>query len=452
MPPRSAPLVEERGQLPANAPPVDERRLLRKATWRLLPLLCLCFVAAFLDRVNVGFAALELQKDLAFSDTVYSLGAGLFFIGYFLFEVPSNLVLERVGARLWIARIMVVWGVLSSATMFVGSAPAFYALRFLLGAAEAGFFPGIVLYLTYWFPNAYRSHTVALFMTAPALSGVVGAPLSGYLLDNPPTGLRGWQWLFLIEGLPSIVLGVLVLVLLPNGPKDAKFLTQAEQVWLGERLASERAEREQAHALGVWQALLHPRVLLLGLIYFLLVIGAYGFELFMPKTLALVFPDAKKTELGLLAAVPPLTAVFVMVLWGRRSDRLGERRWHVAWPALFAAGGLVMASFDVSPALALVAAAVAVAGRWSAIPPFWGLPTAFLSGSAAAGGIALINAVGNLGGFVGPMLMGTLKDATGSYAAGLRLLAVAYVIGALLALGVGRDDTRVSRSTTMRRC
>jgi MFS transporter, ACS family, tartrate transporter len=415
---------------------VDERGLMAKLTWRLIPFLCLCFLVAFLDRVNVGFAALQMQTDLKFSDTTYSLGAGMFFIGYFLFEVPSNLILEKVGARVWIARIMIVWGVISAGMMFVRSPTSFYVARFALGAAEAGFFPGIILYLTYWFPTAHRSRTIAMFMTAPALSGIVGAPLSGYLLDHHPASVPGWQWLFLVEGIPSVVLGVVVLFVLPNGPRAVTWLTAAESDWLARRLDGERAERERHHAMSVWRTLYHPKVLMLCLVYFLVVIGAYGFDFFMPKILARVFSGASKTELGLIAAVPSLYTVFIMVLWGRRSDRLAERRWHVVWPALWAAGGLVVASFDVAPAVALLAAAIAVSGRWSCIPPFWSLPTAFLSGTAAAGGIALINAVGNLGGFVGPYLMGALKDATGSYSAGLRVLAGAYVLGGLVVLSL----------------
>lgn len=411
---------------------------MRKMSLRLMPLLGTCFLAAFLDRVNVGFAALEMQGDLAFSDTVYSLGAGLFFIGYFLFELPSNLILERVGARMWIARIMVVWGFISSAMMFVRDETSFYILRFLLGAAEAGFFPGIILYLTYFFPNAFRSRTIALFMTAPALSGVIGGPLSGLLLDHHPDWIRGWQWLFLVEGLPSVLLGILVWFRLPNGPTDARWLTVAEKQWLASRLATERREREATHGAGSLRMLLDPRVLGCAVVYFCLVIGAYGFDFFMPKLLSQVFPSASKLELGLLAAVPPLCSVFVMVAWGRRSDRLAERRFHVLYPVLWAAAGLAILSFDVAPGLALAAAAIAVTGRWSAIPPFWGVPTAFLSGTAAAGGIALINSVGNLGGFVGPLVMGALNDATGSFAAGLRVLAGAYLVGGFLVMWLAR--------------
>jgi len=417
--------------------PVDERQLMAKISWRLIPFLGFCFLVAFLDRVNVGFAALTMQADLKFSDAMYATGAGIFFLGYFLFEVPSNLILEKVGARIWIARIMIVWGLISSAMMFVSSPGMFYVLRFLLGAAEAGFFPGIILYLTYWYPTAHRARTVALFMTAPPLAGLVGSPLSGFLLDHHPASLLGWQWLFLIEGIPSVLTGIAVLLLLPNGPRTAKWISAAEADWLTQRLDAERAEREKHHKMSVTRALLHPRVLLLCFIYFLIVIGAYGFDFFMPKILNKVFAGVSKTQLGLISAVPSFITVFVMVWWGRRSDRLGERRWHVVWPSVWAAIGLTVASFDVVPPLvALAAAALAVSGRWSCLPPFWGLPTAFLSGSAAAGGLALINAIGNLGGYAGPKVMGFMKDMTGSYAGGLRLLAAAYILGAILVLSL----------------
>jgi MFS transporter, ACS family, tartrate transporter len=416
--------------------PVDERRLMSKISWRLIPFLVFCFLVAFLDRVNVGWAALTMQADLKFSDAVYASGAGIFFIGYFLFEVPSNLILEKVGARIWIARIMIVWGIISSAMMFVRSPGTFYTLRFLLGAAEAGFFPGIILYLTYWYPAAHRARTVALFMIAPPLAGLFGNPLSGVLLDHHPASLPGWQWLFLIEGIPSVLTGIAVLFLLPNGPRNAKWISSAEADWLTRRLDAERAEREKHHAMSVWRALVHPRVLLLCLIYFLIVIPAYGADFFMPKILREAFKSASNTQLGLILAIPSLYTVFVMVFWGRRSDRLGERRWHVVWPSVWAAIGLTVASFDVPPLVVLAAVTIAVSGRWSCLPPFWGLPTAFLSGSAAAGGLALINAIGNLGGYVGPKIMGFMKTATGSYSAGLRLLAVAYILGAILVLSL----------------
>ena len=411
-----------------------EPRVMSKLTWRLIPFMCLCYMTAFLDRVNVGFAALDMKADLKYSDAVYGLGAGIFFIGYFLFEVPSNVILEKVGARIWIARIMILWGFISSAMMFAKTAWLFYLLRFLLGAGEAGFFPGMILYLTYWFPTSYRSRTVALFMTAAALSGVIGSPLSGFLLDHHPVWLKGWQWLFVIEGIPSVLLGFAVLFFLPNGPREARWLDAEELNWLTTRLEVERAEREKSHHLTLWQALSHPLVLVLSLLYFLIVIGGYGLDMFMPQVLKLAFPAVSTSVLGLIAAIPPLITVFAMIFWGRHSDHRRERRWHVALPAWWAALGLLLATCGVPPIVSVLALTLAVSGRWSCIPPFWGLPTAFLSGTAAAGGIAMINSIGNLGGFAGPFIMGWFKDQTGSYSLGLRVLAGAFIAGGLLSL------------------
>jgi ACS family tartrate transporter-like MFS transporter len=413
-----------------------ERRVMSKATWRLVPFMCLCYLIAYLDRVNVGYAALQMKVDLNFSDAIYGFGSGIFFVGYFLFEVPSNIMLERVGARMWIARIMIVWGIISSGMLFVKTPLVFYGLRFLLGAGEAGFFPGMILYLTYWFPTAYRSRTVALFMAAAAMAGVVGNPLSGLLLDHHPELLKGWQWLFLVEGLPSVLLGIAVLVYLPNGPRDVRWLDAEELGWLNARLDAERAAREEKHAMSLWQALSHPRVLVLSLLYFLIVIGGYGLDLFMPQVLSVAFPHVTKTVLGLIGAIPPAVTVVVMILWGRRSDARRERRWHVALPSWWAAFGLLVATLPVPPSVSVVALAFAVSGRWSSIPPFWGLPTAFLSGTAAAGGIALINSIGNLGGFVGPYLMGWFKQQTGNYDVGLRVLAGAFIVGGILSISL----------------
>lgn len=415
-------------------PSALERQVMSKATWRLVPFMCLCYLVAYLDRVNVGFAALEMKVDLNFSDRIYGLGSGIFFIGYFLFEVPSNILLERVGARLWIARIMIVWGFISGSMLLVKTPWLFYVLRFLLGAGEAGFFPGMILYLTYWFPTAYRSRTIALFMAAAAMAGVVGSPLSGLLLDHHPVWLKGWQWLFLIEAVPAVLLGIAVLIYLPNGPKNVPWLDEPELSWLTARLDSERASREEKHSMSLGQALSHPRVLVLSLLYFLIVIGGYGLDMFMPQVLGVAFPKVSKTVLGVISAVPPLVTVFVMIFWGRRSDSRRERRWHVALPSWWAAFGLLLATLPVPPIVSVVALSLAVSGRWSSIPPFWGLPTAFLSGTAAAGGIALINSIGNLGGFVGPYLMGWFKDHTGSYALGLRVLAGAFIAGGILSL------------------
>jgi MFS transporter, ACS family, tartrate transporter len=401
-----------------------ERRTISKALWRLIPFMCICYIAAFIDRVNVGFAKLKMMSDLGLSDTVYGTGAGIFFVGYFLFEVPSNLIMERVGARVWIARIMIVWGVISSLMMFVKNAWMFYGLRFLLGAAEAGFFPGMILYVTYWFPKAYRSRMVSLFMTAAVGSFIIGGPLSGWLMEHPQFGLKSWQWLFLAEGIPSILLGFVVLWYLPNGPRDAKWLEPSELAWLSARLDEERAAQEKKAHFTLGQALTHPKVLVLSFIYFLNVVGGYGFDFFQPQILANAFPSYTKSQLGWLTAVPAAITIPIMIAWGWSSDRKKENRWHVALAAWAFTLGLFLLSMGNTPALVLFAMTLCVAGRWCVIGPFWGLPTAFLTGTAAAGGIALINSIGNLGGQAGPVILGWFKDPSGSYAPGLRILAV----------------------------
>jgi ACS family tartrate transporter-like MFS transporter len=392
-------------------------------------------MAAFLDRVNLSFAKSQMAIDLQLDAAAYGLGAGIFFIGYFLFEVPSNLILERVGARVWIARIMVTWGIISSGMMFVQGEWSFYILRFLLGAAEAGFFPGVIFYMTNWFPASYRSRTVAIFMTAAVVSTVIGSPLSGLLLELDGTaGLHGWQWMFLIEGLPSIILGVAVFIVLPSAPKEAKWLSEEERGWLESRIESERAAAGgKTEHMSVGKALSDPRVMLLCFVYFCNVVGGYGLDFFQPTLVKQVFPEASPAEVGYFNAIPALLTVFVMNLYGRSSDRRGERKWHYVGALCWAATGLFLASLPVPPVVALTALVLAVSGRWSAIAPFWGLSTAFLSGRAAAGAIALINAVGNLGGFAGPYVMGFLEKSTGSNAVGLRILSAVMFLGAILA-------------------
>jgi MFS transporter, ACS family, tartrate transporter len=426
-----------------QALPEIEQRTMRKVTWKLIPFLCICFMAAFMDRVNVGFAKQQMVVDLGFSTAVYGFGAGVFFIGYFLFEVPSNLIMVKVGARIWIARIMLVWGLVSMCMAFVHSATGFYILRFLLGASEAGFFPGVILYLTYWFPPAYRSRTVALFMTAAVLSNVIGGPLSGLLLElDGVLGIRGWKWLFVSEAFPSIILGIVVFFRLPSGPEQAKWLLEGERDWLVRRLLGDKKQAVGERDPSFLQTLSDPRVLLLCAVYFANVIGGYGLDFFLPTLIKRAFPSASSAFVGVLSAVPPLFAIFAMILHGRSSDRRGERRWHVATALWWAAFGLLLASLPVPALVGLFALALAVSGRWSTIAPFWGLSTTFLSGSAAAGAIALINAVGNLGGFVGPYMMGWLKDHTGDYIVGLRILAGAMFVGGLLALFVRPNGGR----------
>ncbi len=425
-----------------------ERRVLAKVTWRLMPLLCFCFMAAFLDRVNVGFAKLTMLSDLGLSQAAYATGAGIFFVGYFLFEVPSNLLLQRFGARMWIARIMVVWGIVASAMMLVSGARSFYALRFVLGAAEAGFFPGVIFYLTHWYPRAYRSRTVSIFMVAAVVSFVVGSPLSGWLMDHPRFGLASWQWLFLVEGVPSLVLGVVVFFSLPDGPHAAGWLTPAEASWLSSRLAAEREEQERAEHLTLRQAFADRRILLLSFIYFLGVVAAYGLDFFSPTLLSQSFPELSKSGLGWVAAIPPLVTIPIMIVHGRSSDARHEHRWHVALAVFAQSAALLTLAMGPPPWVVVAAMTVAVAGRWCFIGPFWGLPTAILTGTAAAGGIALINSIGNLGGQAGPVIMSRLASPTGGLAFGLVALASVTAACGILVLAIPiRPATRnVSRA------
>ncbi len=425
---------------------LSEEATYRKVTWRLLPLLFLCYVLAYLDRVNVGFAKLQMQTDLGFTDTAYGIGAGVFFIGYFLFEVPSNLILERVGARIWIARIMIFWGLVSSATMFVSGETTFYALRFLLGVAEAGFFPGIILYLTYWYTRKHRARMVASFMTAITLSGVIGGPLSGGILSkfSGVSGLAGWQWLYLLEGLPSVLVGLLVLWLLDDGPRKAKWLSDGEKELLARRIEEDEKLKIQEgaghHRLA--DAFRSPRLWLLALIYFCVVMGLYGISFWLPQILS----DTMTTDpwrIGLLTAIPWGASAVAMLLVGRRSDRTGERRWHTALPAFVAGAAFATSAVPgISPLLSFVALTVATCGVMAAVSCFWSLPTSLLSGTAAAAGIAGINSFGNLAGYVSPFVVGRVRDATGSMSAALVALALSLIAAGILTAWSGTRSTR----------
>ena len=419
--------------------------LYARVSRRLLPFLFLCYVIAYLDRVNVGFAKLQMQADLALSDTVYGIGAGIFFLGYFLCEVPSNLLLEKVGARRWIARIMVSWGLVSAATLFASGPVSFYLLRFLLGVAEAGFFPGVVLYLTYWYPARRRARIVALFMSGVAVAGVLGGPLSGWIMARfaGSGGLHGWQWLFLLEGMPSVVIGVWTLFYLDDGIRAARWLTDADKSVLEHALAQEQAT--QAHP-PLRQVFASGRVWHLALVYFLFVMGLYGVSFWLPQLIR-NSGVAALFDIGLLTAIPYGIAAVVMVLVARHSDRRGERRWHTALAGCAGAIGLVgSVIYADDTAIALAALSLATAGILTTFPIFWSLPTALLGGTAAAAGIALINSVGNLAGFVSPYLVGAIRDATGSTTVGMLVLAGSLVAGALAVLAVPRpgspDETR----------
>ena len=412
-----------------------EEATYRKVAWRLIPLLLLCYVVAYLDRVNVGFAKLQMIDELKFSETVYGLGAGIFFIGYFLCEVPSNIILHKVGARVWIGRIMITWGILSAAMMYVTSPTMFYVMRFALGVAEAGFFPGIILYLTYWYPAQRRGRMTAMFMTAIALSGVIGGPLSGAIMKHAHgiNGLSGWQWMFLLEGLPSVVLGVAVIFLLKDRIADAQWLTEDEKALLVRNIAAEDSAKEDHNVLAVMSS---GRVWLCAAIYFSYVMGLYGVSFWMPSIIkAMGYADP--LDIGLISAIPYGVSVVVMLLVANSADRSGERRWHVAIPGFVGAIGLAMSVvFSKNPVLAVAALTVGLSGIMATLPLFWSLPTAFLAGAGAAAGIALINSLGNLSGFASPYAVGWLKDATGTTDAGVYLLACGMVVGALLTLSV----------------
>ena len=418
-----------------------EESTYRKVMWRLLPFLLLCYVVAYLDRVNVGFAKLQMLTDLNFSETIYGLGAGIFFIGYFIFEVPSNVILHRVGARVWIARIMITWGILSALMMFVTTPTMFYVARFFLGAAEAGFFPGIILYLTYWFPAERRGRVTATFMTAVALSGVIGGPLSGYIMKNMTgmNGWAGWQWMFLLEGIPSVLIGIAVLFYLDDRISHAKWLTDAEKALLQRNIKAEEGAKKD---LPISQTLTSGRVWLMGLIYFSFVMGLYGISFWLP-TIIKATGVKDVLDISLLTAIPYGFAVVAMVLVGRSADRHQERRWHVAIPGLLGALGLVLSvMWRGDTVLAMAALTLATMGILCTLPLFWSLPTSFLVGAGAAAGIALINSLGNLAGFVSPYMMGWLKDMTKSTDAGMYVLATSLVVGALLTLSVSAKSLK----------
>lgn len=411
---------------------MESRRLFTRIAWRLIPFMGLLYVVNFLDRVNIGFAALTMNQTLGLGAEAFGIGAGIFFFGYVIFEVPSNVLMEKFGARLWIFRIMLTWGLVSMGMAYATDIWTFYALRFLLGVAEAGFFPGMMLYLTYWFPQSERGKFNGLFFCALPLASVIGGPLSGWLLGfDGIWGLHGWQWLFLLEGLPAILLAFTVLWLLPDNPQRAKFLTPTEKNHIAQILAKEAAP---AHGLRI--ALRDKRVWILALSDIGIVIAIYGISFFMPQIIKEM--GFTNQETGFVVAIPYLATAIGMFLWARSSDR-GSRTNHIAAACLFGAAGFAGAALLGSNLWAVLALTCASIGIYSALVTFWTIPPSFLGGTAAAGGIALINSIGNVGGFIGPTMMGWLRETTGLYSSGLWMLALFLLVPATVALALGRS-------------
>ncbi|NML32294.1 MFS transporter [Paraburkholderia antibiotica] len=406
-----------------------------------MPFLFVVFMLSYLDRVNIGYAKLQFSSELHLSDTVFGLGAGIFFVGYFLFEVPSNLLLKRFGARLTISRIMILWGIASTAMMFVRTETQFYVLRFLLGVAEAGMVPGVILYLTFWFPANRRARMVAIFLAAIPASGMLGAPLSGFLMHtmHEVHGLRGWQWMFLIEGLPSIALGIVAYFYLDDSPADARWLSAGEKRAIEQRLAHEAAVDSHAGGFAnLWHALLSARFWALTFIYFCSVVGVTSLAFWLPQIIR-DLGVLNFVSIGQLTAIPYVAAAVGMLLVGWSSDRSGERRWHFALSCVAGAVGLVASGMTtLTPALAIAGLALAAAGIYSTLAIFWSMSASFLQGMAAVAGIAAINSISNLGGYVGPAMLGMVRDATGKTEAGLYLIAAGLAVSGLITLTLPR--------------
>lgn len=420
-------------QTPGIRPAMNEsKEIYAKVTRNIIPFLFICYVFAYLDRVNIGFAALQMKQDLNFSDAVYGFGAGVFFVGYFLFEVPSNLLLVKIGARKTLMRIMVVWGLISGSFAFIHTPLQFYIARFFLGAFEAGFFPGVVLYLTYWYPSAMRGKMIALFMSAIAVAGIVGGPLSGWIMTHMSGvyGFTGWQWMFLIEAVPSVVMGLLTLVILVDYPEKAKWLSPHERQVVSQGVAASSSDSE--HSFG--KALRDPRLYVLALVYFTIAAGIYVISFWLPTMIRNYGVD-DPWRIGVLTAIPYLVGAVGMVLISKNSDRTMERRWHTAACMILGGAGLVAATLVPNNlVLALCALTVATTCILTTMPVFWTMPTSYLSGTAAAGGIAMINSIGLIGGFVSPSVIGWLKTATGSLTSGLYIFSGVLVVGAVLLL------------------
>lgn len=415
---------------------------MRKVMWRIIPFIFILYIVAFLDRVNLGYAALTMNKDLGLSNSVFGLISGIFFIGYFIFEIPSNLLMHRIGARIWIARILITWGIVVIATAWVNNATHLYVLRFLLGAAEAGFFPGIILYITYWFPEKQQARAFSLFLFALSASNILGAPISTWILGFNHLGFAGWRWLFILEGLPAVFMGILTFFMLTDRPEKAKWLTPTEKDWLIAELKREQANKPLIKHQSTAKVMFNPRVWHFGFIYFAVVIGLYGIGFWMPQVIKAFNGVVSNQQVGFITMIPYIIGGVIMILVARHSDKTGERRYHTAIPPLIGALALIGTSMTSDPVLSIIMLSLATAGIYSFLGTFWSLPALFLTGGAAAVGIAVINSIGNLGGFVGPYMLGWFKDATGSMTAGLYFLSAFLFLTTILVLIIRKEDTR----------
>ncbi len=427
-----------------------EKKTIRRVAWRLIPILVLGYFSAYLDRANVGMAAATISHQLGFSSAVFGFGAGVFFLGYFLAEIPSNLFLDKIGARRWLSRILLTWGIVSGLTAFVWNDWSFYSIRFLLGLAEAGFFPGVMLYMTWWFPSSYRSRMIAMFQSAGTVSLIIGPPIGGFLLqmDNI-LGLKGWQWLFLVEALPPTILAVVTWRLLTDRPGDATWLQPSQRRWLDERLAFERAQKEAVRKFSLVESFTHPKIWLLTLVVVGQQTGGYALLFFMPQIVKGL--GVSSNMIGLVSALPYLFAFVAMIAWGYHSDRTGERTWHVAMAFLVTTVGMAVCILigNSHPIVTMVALVITVIGNQCVPVVFWSLPMALLTGTAAAGGLAVISAVGSLGGWLGPWAFGLIKDVSGSDRTALLCLAAAPLISAILVIVVGHDRRLEFRSSQL---
>jgi ACS family tartrate transporter-like MFS transporter len=424
-----------------------EREVISRLMWRLMPFLFLLYIVAYLDRINMSFAVLQMRGQLGLSERAIGRAGGIFFIGYFLFQLPSNLVLEKFGVRRWISALMIAWGVISCLMVFIRGPLSFYAMRFLLGAAEAGFFPGMILYMKRWFPASARARAVAWFMTANPLAGVVGSPISGALLGLHGAGLSGWQWMFLIEGLPAIFFGAAVFWTLSDNPHEAQWLQGDERAWLLQKLDAERQSESTVDPKDFWKVLMSPKIWLLSLVYFGVSTTMYGVTLWLPSVIK-AFSGLSYFWTGLIAILPFLVTVVVMVLVGISSDRAGERRWHTAIPAFTAAVGLAIAGYGSSTLVVVAGLSLGMAFAEGMVGPFWAMATSRLAGLSAAAGIAVINSLANLGGYFGPDIIGFFRSANGGFRAGLLAIATTVAVSGIVALVVGRRTPLLSESSS----